>query len=330
MEACSSVLSPDGKLIGTIGVVTDAAPYLRESQQTLTGVATAAIGVIVVGILITVLVSGLISRELRNLSHTAALISGGNLDVQARAGRIQEIGDLGNTFNTMSDVLKDVLSRTKRSLIEGEQFRTHAELAMSYAEMFRPPIAADFGEFRCATRSAGQDFGLFWTAFETPEGFCMALGHVKDDDDVSTAIAGSAAVRYLKHRLTKSEARQALTELSELFHPDFLECYCFGDASVDHWRIGAVGAPAPVGLPHPPSALAPVGLPHPPSALVVQSFPADSRRRWILHRFVPDAGRMVDEYLTAFGHHTPDDLAHDIIAALPPGSAGALIVAGKR
>jgi HAMP domain-containing protein len=322
MRACSSMLAPNKKLIGTIGVTTDASAYLRDSQQTFTWVAIAAIAVIFVGLLITMLVSGLISREVNRLSETAALISGGNLDVQAPAGHIQEIDDLGNTFNTMSEVLKDVVSRTKRSLNEGEQFRTHAETAGAYADIFRPPLAVDIGGLRVAALAHGRDFGTFWTAFETDGGCCLALGHVTAEDEMSTVIAASAATRFLNHKLTKSNARQAIEEIVDLFHPDFFECLCFGGGSVDHWTVetsALVATAASGNTENSPSAGRPA----------VQSYPASSRERWVLHRFTPDASSIIDRYVRVFGHHSPDDLAHDIAAALPDESEGALIIAGQ-
>jgi len=319
MEACSSIVGKDGKLIGAIGVVDDATGYVRASQQTFTSVAIAASIIIVVGLIITLLVSWLISREVRDLSRTAALISSGNLDVQASPGHIQEIGDLGNTFNTMSDVLKDVLSRTKRSLIEGEQFRTHAELAASYAGMFRPPISEDVGGMRVAVTAAGQDFGLFWTAFETAGTICIALGHLRGDDDVDTVITASAATRYLKHRLTREEAGATIGEIVDLFKPDFFECYCLTGDAVDHWTLVPIDDARKTGEGHQTlNALRPA----------VQSYPAGSRTLWTIHRFSPNADALVEQYVRVFGHHGPDDLVHDIVAALPTGTEGALLVAG--
>lgn len=305
MDGYSSLLGPDGSHYDALGVVTDASGYVQASHETLRRVVIAAIGVSVVGLLIAVLVSWLISREVGNLSQTAAVISGGNLNVQARPGLIVEIGDLGNTFNTMSDVLKDVLSRTRRSLIEGEQFRTHAELAASYAGMFRPPISEDIGAFRIVARSTGQDFGLFWTAFESAGGSCLALGHLTAEDDVATVITASAATGYLQHRLTKADAAEAIKEVAELFKPDFFECLCFGGGTVDHWSLQ-------------------------PGGPIVESYPVDARVVWILHRFEPDAGSLVDQYVRVFGQRAPDDLAHDILAALPAGSEGALVIAGDK
>jgi len=314
MEAYSSIIDKGGKMVAALGVVDDATAYVTESNKIVTEVAIAAIVIIVVGLIITIMVSFLISREVRSLSQTAALISGGNLDVQASPGHIQEIGDLGNTFNTMSDVLKDVLSRTKRSLIEGEQFRTHAELAASYAGMFRPSISEDVGGMRVAITAAGQDFGLFWTAFETDGTVCIALGHLKGDDDVDTVIAASAATRYLKHRLSRQEAGATIGEIVDLFKPDFFECYCITAGTVDHWTL----APVDDGTPSTSNALRPA----------VQSYPAGSRTLWTIHRFSPNSDALVEQYVRVFGHHGPDDLVHDIVAALPTGTEGALLVAG--
>lgn len=303
VQAYSSMQTPTGTPLGAIGVITDASSYLRETRQTQTGVALAAIGVLIVGLLVSIFVSSLISREVRSLSETAALIAGGNLDVQAPGGRIQEIEDLGGTFNTMSDVLKDVLSRTKRSLVEGEQLRTPAEMAESYIEMFRPPIAATMHGVRICSRAIGEGSGMFWTAVETASGSCAALGRLTAEDEVATAIAASAAARYLTRRLIDDDPKQALTEAMQLFHADSLECLRFTGDKVEHWDAVS-GQPT------------------------VQSYPAASRSRWALHRVTPDAGSIVDRYLSLFDGHAPDDLAGDIAAAMPADSDGAILIAG--
>lgn len=322
LEAYSSMAAPDGKLVAAIGVVDDATGYVRATDRIGPETIGAAVAIFIIGLIIAGIVSYLISREVRSLSATAALISSGNLDVQASPGHIQEIGDLGNTFNTMSDVLKDVLSRTKRSLIEGEQFRTHAELAASYAGMFRPPVSEEVGGLHVAVSTSGQDFGLFWTAFETGGTVCIALGHLTAEDDVSTVIAASAATRYLKHRLTKDDAGDTISEIVDLFKPDFFECYCLTGGTVDHWTLTTADLDdeeLPEGQ---RSSFSNVVRP------AVQSYPADSRRLWTIHRFSPNADSIVNQYIRVFGHHGPDDLVHDILAALPTGTEGALLVAG--
>ena len=48
---------------------------------------------------------------------------------------------------------------------------------------------------------------------------------------------------------------------------------------------------------------------------------------WTIHRFTPNADAIVDQYVRVFGHHSSDDLVHDIVAALPTGTEGALSVA---
>src|SRR5262249_43560731 len=149
-------------------------------------------------------------------------------DRQVRAGRIQEVADLGNTFNTMTDVLRDVLTRTRRSLIEGEQFRTSADLARVYVDRCCAPLRLNLGGGRVAARHmrtgssalaapSGRGpaaTGAFYTAFEArPGAYCAAVGRVRVEGELESAIEASAAAAHLRRAMAEREPEAALAGL---------------------------------------------------------------------------------------------------------------------
>lgn len=292
-------------LVGSIGVVTNADEYVKNQRQALIEVGGATLAVILLGLLVAAFISWVISTEVNVLSRTAALVTAGDLDVQAPPGNIQEIGDLSNTFNTMSDVLKDVLSRTKRSLADAEQWRTATELAQAYTNQFRPSVDTRIGGVSYVSRQIGQDFGLFWTAFEIPGGSCAVVGRVDGRDELEAAIAGSAVVQYLRSRVPVGDVDAALQETAELFSPQTMECVIFVGTSARRLTYSQSK----------------------PSA--VQSFAADSGHV-LMQVTTPDSAASMDEYLKVFSHLPVSELAQDITAALPQNVRGCLMVAGHE
>jgi GAF domain-containing protein/HAMP domain-containing protein len=81
---------------------------LLSSQQQLTQ-STAFVAVLIVSLvsLIIAIASTLFTRPITDLTDIAKLIADGNLDVHVNVNSKDEIGDLGDTFNSMASQLKD-------------------------------------------------------------------------------------------------------------------------------------------------------------------------------------------------------------------------------
>jgi HD-GYP domain-containing protein (c-di-GMP phosphodiesterase class II) len=103
-----------GEDIGIMGVALPAG-FLSQTTQitrgnTLVLLASALLLVVVVGAVI----AGRITKPIRDLRDAAQKVAGGNLQVNVRSGRSDEIGTLTQSFNTMVDSL----NQSKRDLVE--------------------------------------------------------------------------------------------------------------------------------------------------------------------------------------------------------------------
>jgi HAMP domain-containing protein len=186
--------------VGLLGVETDARGMESLTRELLARGGWIIGAVLILGAAATLSVSAVVSREVRNLTDGAALVKRGSLDHSIEAGCIQEVWDLCNTFNTMSDVLKDVLAKTKRSLLEGELFRSEADLAETYTRLFWPKLSAggvDVGGLTpgrsryahsaalwdgvevVAKRLGDRPDGSFFGAFPIEGGVCALVGKVQ-------------------------------------------------------------------------------------------------------------------------------------------------------
>ena len=124
----------DGAVAGILGVAIDAARLPAMSRALLVDVAQLTLLALVIGALAALFISALLTHKVRALSRAALEVADGEYDRYIDIGTIQEMSDLSNTFNTMSSVLKDLIEKTRRTLIEGEQFRTPLDLARTYRQ----------------------------------------------------------------------------------------------------------------------------------------------------------------------------------------------------
>lgn len=313
------IRDPKGKRVGVLEVETVRGGYAAATRRLGWCVAAISGSVLLLGLLVATALSGLVTREVEALTDTVVEVQGGNLDMESQSGHIQEVSDLANTFNTMTDVLRDVLSRTRRALIEGEQFRTDADLARVYLEQCCPPLRADLGGVRVAARRvgpgsaalaapAGKDAaptGAFYTAFEAVPGeYCAAAGRVKASGKLESAIEASAVAAHLRRAVGEQAPEAALADLAEQFSLESLECL--------YWRTGADAADGWNLM-----ASAP---------LTRRSVPLHLHVAIVLHPFEGDTAALIDRYARAFAALPPEELLEDLAAALPTTASGSLMV----
>lgn len=167
---------------------------------------------VAIGLLLALLLSRMISRRIIRLSHAAQRVEDGHYDERYVTTGIQEISDLGNTFNTMSSVLSEVLNKSRRAVIEAEQFRTEDDLARAFSETFM----ADTGQTVSGTLElvAGQVSTHSETHFHgiwQEEGHVLAVvGELETADGLEAPLQASAAAHALRDYWLACEPEEAL------------------------------------------------------------------------------------------------------------------------
>jgi hypothetical protein len=311
--ACAPIHDAGGKRVGVLGVETAAEEYGAATRRLWLRGAGITGSVLLLGLMVVTALSGLVTREIRGLTGAVREVQSGNMSPRLQPGRIQEVADLSNTFSTLTDVQQDVLTRTRRMLIEGEQFRTEADLACCYVEQCCTPLGLDLGGVRIAARhvSAGSPAdrrasGSFYDAFRTPAGLCCALvGQVTLAGALQSAIEASAAGACLRRELSERPPQAALATALTRFSFDRLACLCWrpDHETADFWQYTAAGAP--------------------PERSAVPLRPQVARA---LHTFAPEPAALIQCYVEAFAALSPAELLEDLAAALPSGAAGSLLV----
>jgi hypothetical protein len=190
--------------------------------------------------------------------------------------------------------------------LESEQFRTEADLAGTYAGLFAPALEHAFGDVRVRAHQIGAGAaGSFHGAFLSGDRAFAFVGRVREEAALDAAVVASAATRLLERELPVPDPGRTLAEVAELFSCETLECVFWheGSDAVERWSMTA-GAEAPVR----------------------QGLPLTWRAPLVLHTLGAEAGSVIDQYLSFFGHMTAEDAFEEIAAALPPGRAGSLML----
>jgi HAMP domain-containing protein len=310
LTAFAPIRDRSGRVAGILGVETDATSFTLALSQVANRIVYIVGIVFLLGVLAALYISRLVTREVRDLQEAAMEVKEGNLERQIQSGSIQEVADLGNTFNTMSDVLKDTLLKTRRSLAEGEQFRTDDDLAQAYIELFWLPLQMTLGNVRVVAQQIGKlPVGNFYGAFEARGQNYALVGQVKETEALDTAITASAAFSLIRQELQKREPESVFETVKTLFDFERVECYCWDPAAATVEKGSLSGS----------GALLRETLPLPPGKTVA------------VHTFSEATRSLVERYLGFFEESlSPEALLSDLVALLPAEEQGSLLLLQKQ
>jgi len=310
MAGYAPIYDESDTLSGIFGVEIDAETI--GMQKSLIGMKIIIIsaGIFLLGTLVALFISGIITRKIRELNEGAKVVAEGDYNRRVDIETIQEVIDLGNTFNTMSSVLEEILSRTKRELIESRQFRTQADLAKTYNETFFEPQEMTFGDIEIAARLIStRPTGDFFGAFQVAGSVYAVLGRVRSEEELDFVTTASAAFSLIRQELSKFEPEQVFKDACELFDIETLECIYWDEAENKLQWLG-----------HNPNGGSPLQ----------RTMPLQEQKTLVFHTIREPTGEKIDSYVRLFGYLLPVELMEDLMVILDEGSEGSLITIGKR
>ncbi len=193
---------------------------------------------VLAGIVLAWFISRLISRRIVSLTRAAAAVSAGQYDQTHETGGVQEINDLSNTFNTMSSVLSEVISRARRAVVEAEQFRTDDDLARAFTRTFmaeeqRSMYGVTVAAGHVGPRADGHFFGLW----EKGDDVMAAVGEIPAKNGLQGSLQASAAAAALYQCWRNGHAEDACAEWAALFKPQQADVLVW-NAHSDAWLQG--------------------------------------------------------------------------------------------
>jgi len=153
-----SFIRPDGKRVFTIfnpipntpgwtfGIEMEQSEFMERPERMIRKIAWLMAGMMVVMLLLVIVISGRISRPIRELKEGAGFVSAGNLDrvLQIRTG--DEIQALAEAFNKMNADLKAYIENLQRVTIEKERVESDLRVANKIQAGMLPRIFPPFPE----------------------------------------------------------------------------------------------------------------------------------------------------------------------------------------
>jgi HAMP domain-containing protein len=219
LVAHAPVRDAAGALRGVVSVATSLAPVAGHRTAVLRRSAAILLALLLVGALVSLVISTLITSEIAHLTHTASAFAAGDYDAALAPGAIEEVAVVGSTFGIMGSVLKDATIRSTRQMLQFDRFTTEGTLAEFHAERFCAPVAAEHAGVRVAIDRLGPAVhGDFWFVEGDERRARACLGRVEGSASFDLALAGSAVNTLLRALFAHGkDAAAALGDAASLF-----------------------------------------------------------------------------------------------------------------
>ncbi len=217
-----------------LGIDTDIDYYDKHLEKLLLSIIYFIIGISFLGLLSTFFFSHLFTQRIKTLIQAAKKITLGYYGQPVQIGTIQEIGDLSNTFNTMSSILQEVLSKTQEELVVGERFLGEQDLTLQFQKLNFKPIDLNLGSISVSARFLGkQGKGDFYGSFEVQNKVYIVLGQLSDTEvDLHTSLTAFSAYSVFKKLLSSTnDSKLSFSRGFELFDVNTLHCLCLDKES---------------------------------------------------------------------------------------------------
>lgn len=306
LTAFAPVRDAAGALLGILAVETRADTFASRRDAVLRSVLISLCAATLLGLLLAVLISRMITRRLSDLTDRVRQVETGGEVPGPGTGIIDEVNDLVNTFDTIQSVLGEVLAKTRRTLIETEQFRTEEDLMGAYLVEFQGPARTTVSGLDAAGSLFGRrPTGSFFGVWDLPGGGCAFVGTVGEQGLVERTVAGAAALAHLRQASRNGAVGPALASTAELFPGLACEGASWGDRGADvvRWSLGGEGGAG---------KCARVDL--------------QSGATVVLHTMGAPADGRIDAYVGQFRRLSPDALLGEVVTIVDEGLGGALLL----
>ena len=317
-EVCTPLSNSAQAPVGLVCVGVSANDFLAQRALSQRKVITMSVTVVGLGLLLALSVSTLITNKIRQLTAAAETVADGEYGQRFEIGTIQEVYDLSNTFNTMSSVMGETLSRAKRTLMESERFRTMQTLARTYQALVQQTVDLKLNGVEIAGQLFNGDRPStdFLDSCRTIRGVFVILGRLDEADNsrLDSLLTTSSAITFLKQLLTRQPADVAIAQLTQLYQLHTLHCIFVdakshddGRVNLEHWHYSGDRAH----LEHNQHRLKPG---HP----------------WLLHTFTLPSKTLaerIDIFLERFGYLSAIDIISDLQVICTEIEKGGMLVA---
>ncbi|HYC02383.1 MAG TPA: hypothetical protein VED40_03775 [Azospirillaceae bacterium] len=211
------VRDAEGRVIALVQVESDADVYRQEMADTARLIAGGTGIVLGVALLLAWILGGRIGGRIKLLNQRATELVDGRLERWQPVGGVREIDELDGSFQTINSVLNSELGKSRRKLLENEQFRTREDLLETLGETIMKPIGGRFGGREVVARCINPLSGYFMEMAEAGDGTVVVMGRASDPDAVDRSVTASSLLFLLRQTLRSKPVPEALERVRELF-----------------------------------------------------------------------------------------------------------------
>ncbi|MEJ2144778.1 MAG: hypothetical protein P8020_06525 [Acidobacteriota bacterium] len=237
-------MAPLRTAAGPFGLLTldiDANAVVRGQHTILLESLAFLVGILSCGLLVSWTAGRLVTRGVERLSKATDVVASGCYDWRVQPGWLRELNDLSNTFNTMTSLLEEILSKTKRAVIEGEQFRRPEDLADSFSETLWRRGHARLGPLSVSLMRLGRpgngDFLALWKQDGQAR---IVMGRMLVSGEFEAAVLASAAFSLIQEEIRTGGP--GFVRAHEIFHFKFWDLVSWNVSSptieVSTFRFG--------------------------------------------------------------------------------------------
>jgi hypothetical protein len=229
-----------------LGVEIPATPFLEARQRIWSSIRRNVIIVMLIGLAVTVLLADFLSWQIRQLQQSAAQIGHPEFPLDRGEGIVQEVADLGNTFEVMHSVLGDTVDKTRRTLVESDYFRGERALSTVLQQALSPAQAWTGGGVEAAWLIIGTlPPAALAGAVASADGSGAAfVGIAGPAGQLRPALRARAAQAYLADALPRRPLAVVAQEACELFGLTDLVVAHWQDSGFTGWSAGSGSFPA--------------------------------------------------------------------------------------
>jgi methyl-accepting chemotaxis protein len=194
-------------------VITLDATYVNEKlQEEYIEALVIVILVTLVGFIVSILLSIIVTKKLEELSLMAQALSSGKYNTEFKFGRVSEFSDLGATLDIMKSILQEVLFKTRNSIIQEELFSKESALVKLHSSSHHNQENLQSDNFSLSIKSLGENnTNIFYDSFEDETSIYAYFGVIASEQNpMKPTIAASSLSFYLNELLKRNTVNTLL------------------------------------------------------------------------------------------------------------------------
>ena len=161
--------------------------------------------ILLLGICVSYLLTYITSKNIKKLNSMAKDISNGNYNESKKEFLVKEVNDLRNTLNIVKNILKEMLLKTKNSILDNEFFNSDEYfLKLNKDRRVNSKVISTnniSSKIVLLDNNNKKEFYSCWNKNDTIYAF---IGEVKGTEDINDYITASSITKLLKHYLNNS------------------------------------------------------------------------------------------------------------------------------